>query len=268
VPATKNALNNPFNTGAGQLTQNPYSGTSDGDFLAEASRILEDELFRHQVFLDGQRRINLWLLLDGGVAANQAAVGGARDLLDNMGNVTPDANMDNIPDGDSPTVPPAPDVCHVELPANAATDAIWSNATAVIHDNAVRDCSPGPRVFTSEENEVNLLPHELGHAGFGLFDEYAPDGGYFQTPIFPNVFMTLAACQADPLYSANPAQCDGYEATNENPDTPTTLDFFVGDPSDNDVPTNDLMNNNQTPQAADIRRIDWVLNTECPAGRC
>ena len=42
------------------------------------------------------------------------------------------------------------------------------------------------------------------------------------------------------------------------------MDFF-----ETSEPVNgDLMVDNTTPQAADIRRIDWMLNTQCASGNC
>jgi hypothetical protein len=267
VPATRNPLNNPFNAANGTQAGTPYTGPSDPTFLNEATRILQQEIWRHQVLLDEQRATNLWLLLDQGQAVNRAAVGGFRDLLfnsgANAGTVTPDANADNIPDGDGTA-----DTCHVELPGNLATDGAFANATAIVHNNAIRDCAPGGGSFTSEQNELNLFPHELGHAGFGMADEYCCDGGYFQPNPNPNTYLSAAACTADetPLGYATGA-CNGYDRVNENPQDAVN-DFWVADPSDNDPFDNDLMNNNQTPQAGDIRRIRWLLQTQCPAKSC
>lgn len=261
-PATTNVLrapNNPADTNL--LTFPVYTGARDTNFVRDVGAALV-ELYREQRVLDNQRAINVWLAPDG------AATGGTRDLLlDSDGdgmrdNAAPDTTGDGIPDGDGIT-----DTCQHVLPANLGTDYGFGNVRAILHPvtpapgdvNTLRECARGG-VFSAEAGETGVFIHETGHVGWGLADEYAPDGGYFQANPNPNTYLSLAACTADVGNLGGVAgDCRGMDSVF---DTDTNPDFWVSDPA-----SNDLMNDNQFARRADNRRIDFVFGT-CNQAKC
>ena len=116
-------------------------------------------------------------------------------------------------------------------------------------------------MFSAEPASLGTVLHETGHSPFGLADEYCCDGGYFQTPEVPDVFSSLAACQADALTLGRvAADCRTWMSTA----TATNGQSFWS--SEPDV--TDLMNNDRRPpQAADIRRMDWFVD-KCRQAKC
>lgn len=261
-PATTNVLrapNNPADTNL--LTFPVYTGAGDGTFIADAGTAIA-ELYREQRVLDNQRAVNIWLARDG------AATGGTRDLLldaDGDGqrdDAAPDTTGDGIPDGDGIT-----DTCQHVLPANLGRDYGFGNVRAILHPatpppgnvNTLRECARGG-VFSAEAGETGVFIHETGHAGWGLADEYAPDGGYFQADPNPNTYLSLLACTDDVgRLGGVAADCRGMDSAF---DADTDPDFWVSDPA-----TNDLMNDNQFARRADNRRIDFVFGT-CDQAKC
>jgi len=106
--------------------------------------------------------------------------------------------------------------------------------------------------------------HELGHAIYGLADEYCNtrsgadptiscDGGYFQANPFPNVFDNLSDCDSDRGTDPDGGTKVCQSFVSQNPDT-TGQTFYTFDP-----PANDYMVDNKLPRFLDIRRICNVL---------
>jgi len=144
----------------------------------------------------------------------------------------------------------------------------FADVGAIIHTATFRDCASG-NTFSAENFDFQVFRHEQGHRPFGLADEYCYkrsgsnsmncDGGYYQSEQFPNVYEDGDACELD-LNNLGRAggSCDGWTEDGGGED-----DWETSEPV-----TGDLMVNNTTPQAADIRRIDWMLNTQCASGNC
>ncbi len=160
-------------------------------------------------------------------------------------------------DADAGTAPGT--ICVLTPPANWATDyAAWADAGAILHTNAFRDCANNG-LFSSAPTSLSTVLHETGHAAFALADEYcreagnACDGGYFENRPHPNMYDTAAECQNE---APSPVNCRSFTDTRGRT-------WSLSDPTQND-----LMNVDQRPpQAADIRRMDWMF-ANCIAGTC
>jgi hypothetical protein len=148
----------------------------------------------------------------------------------------------------------------------------------------LRDCSKDGvasiQTVGFDENHV-LIPfkatvgfspfvHELGHAAYGLADEYCNaraganpnsscDGGYWQATVNPNVFDNSADCETARASDPDGALKECQEFVSQNPKT-SGQSFYTFDP-----PANDLMVDNKFPRFLDIRRICGVLtgNPDC-----
>jgi hypothetical protein len=235
-PATTNAPQNPANPGGGLLNFPVYAGPADANFQAHAASAVA-ELYREQVVLDNQRKINIWLARDG------ASTGGFRDL-----------------DG-------TPDICQHTLPGNLGRDYGFADVRAILHPatpapgnvNTLRECAVD-KTFSAEATETGVFIHETGHAGWGLADEYAPDGGYDPPDPFPNVYSSLDACTADVGHlDGVAADCRGFDSSHD-PDTDP--DVWVSDPA-----SNDLMVDNRFARRADRRRMIYVFGL-CDQAKC
>jgi len=125
--------------------------------------------------------------------------------------------------------------------------------------NTLRECAFGG-VLSAEAGETGVFIHEVGHAGFGLADEYCCDGGYFQTDEVPNVYLSGNACVNDVgNLGGTAAQCRGMDSVF---DTDSNPDFWVSDPA-----SNDLMNDNDFARRADRRRMTFVFG-QCAQAKC
>lgn len=132
----------------------------------------------------------------------------------------------------------------------------FANAGAIIHTDAFRDFS-GNGMFTFEPGQSRTLRHESAHSLFGLSDEYCCNTGYYQQSVLPNVYTTLNACEVDaPALGRVATDCRSW-VSDINDEM-----YFSSEPE-----PNDLMNNNTLPNAADIRRIEWVFD-QCLSGKC
>ena len=84
--------------------------------------------------------------------------------------------------------------------ADAASDMPWRDVDAILHANALQDCANEGH-FSAEGAKSKAFLHEIGHAAFGLSDEYdaSPDCHtfYFQAGVEPNIFGSKAACRAE-----------------------------------------------------------------------
>ena len=209
-----------------------YTGANDPQFLADAASVIKGAYYGQDYFLANQQRFNFW-------------------LADQVG------DADRVP---APTAAdPTATNCVLTAPANFASDYSWRNAGAILHSDTFRDCASGG-VFSTEPTSLGTVLHETGHAAFGLADEYCCDGGYFENSPFPDLWDTLAECQSDaPALGRTAADC----RTITDPRPATPKNWFTSEPT-----PNDLMNaSRRPPQAADIRRADWLFGN-CAAGNC
>ncbi|MEV4139112.1 hypothetical protein AB0J72_43980 [Dactylosporangium sp. NPDC049742] len=209
-----------------------YTAATDPAFLADATDVIKGAYYGQDFFLANQQRFNFWLADQRGDADRVAAP-------------TP-AN-------------PANTNCVLTRPPNWSKDYSWADTGVILHRDDFRDCANGG-VFSTEPTSLGTVLHETGHAPFGLADEYCCDGGYFEALPNPNMFDTLAKCQADAPTLGRPAS-DCRTVTDVRP-TPAKS-WFLSEPT-----PNDLMNaDRRPPQAADIRRMNWYFDN-CAAGKC
>jgi hypothetical protein len=212
--------------------QDSYTAATDPAFLADAANVIKGAYYGQDYFLSNQQHFNFW-------------------LADQLG------DADRVP-APTPTDPTA-DRCVLTRPGNLDTDYSWRDTGAILHTDALRDCASGG-VFSAEPGSLATALHETGHQPFGLADEYCCDGGYFENAPNPNLWDTLAECQADaPELGRTAADCRTVTDTRPDPD----VDWFLSDPT-----PNDLMNlDRRPPQAADIRRMNWFIDN-CDSGKC
>lgn len=137
----------------------------------------------------------------------------------------------------------------------------FAETQAVIHRVNCRDNADfGGATFSTElassaSGFASVFWHELHHAIFDLADEYCCDGGYGAPRPFPNIFGSLAECQAG---GAEPALCV-MTLNAMNVSTPQSL-WRSG-------PLPDVMVDNTRENADDLRRARFVF-AECRQGRC
>ncbi|MBV1850568.1 M64 family metallopeptidase [Catellatospora tritici] len=204
-----------------------YSGPKDPAFLSAAAGVVKGAYFGQNYFLNQQQHLNFWIADQRGDADPGGGTGGP--------------------------------ICVLTRPSNWATRyATWADAGGILHTDNFRDCANNG-LFSTEPTFLSTVLHETGHAAFGLADEYCResgnicDGGYFENRPFPNLFDTLAECQAE---APNAAACRSFTDINSRT-------WSLSDPS-----PNDLMNVDQRPpQGADIARMDWKFNN-CITGLC
>lgn len=208
-----------------------YAGVNDAQFLADIEDLLQQVFHREGFVLENQARLNFWL---------------ARDPGDTDGTLT--------------------DCTNLSPPANWDADYSFADSGAIVHNDPHRDCaSSSSRIFGGEIERdattgaliataagARVFLHEMGHSPFGLADEYPPDGGYFETAEFPNVYDNLIDCQSDPL-ATFPDSCQVISTT-------TTLPATTWYRLDRSSFTSDLMLSNGEPQQADLRRIRWLFD--------
>ncbi len=134
---------------------------------------------------------------------------------------------------------------------------------------AFRDCAPGGESYVSSPaGAPRTLLHETGHTPFGLADEYCCDGGYFEAEpanIYSEWGNDLTEdCRAD---LANLGRTTGCRLVDVGAGTIIGTGPFSNFHSTSEPPSNDLMNDNRTPQAADIRSFNEMFtrcrNTSC-----
>lgn len=209
-----------------------YTAANDPAFLTAATNVIKGAYYGQDYFLSNQQRFNFW-------------------LADQRG------DADRVP-APTPTDPNATN-CVLTLPGNWTTDYSWRDSGSILHADEFRDCASNG-VFSSEPGSLATVLHETGHSPFGLADEYCCDGGYFENAPNPNMWDTLAECQADaPALGRAATDCRTVTDTRPDPDR----NWFLSEPT-----PNDLMNSNRRPpQAADIRRMDWFIDN-CESGKC
>jgi hypothetical protein len=147
--------------------------------------------------------------------------------------------------------------CQKSPPGNWDAAYGFANVGAIIHTDNFRDCA-SDNTFSTEQVSWATFRHEEGHRPFGLADEYCCDGGYFQTEQFPDVYKDGNDCEGD-LGNLGRAggSCHRWTSTRNN------KSFETSEPA-----SGDLMVDNTTPQSADLRRINWMLDTQCASGNC
>lgn len=146
--------------------------------------------------------------------------------------------------------------CVRTRPVDWVENYSFSNAGAIIHTDNFRDCA-GTTTFSAKNDDFRVVRHEAGHRPYGLADEYCCDGGNFESEIFPNVYETLHSCENDaPELGRAPEACRSW-VSSRNDET-----YYTSEPAGDD-----LMRNARQPNAADIRRIEWMFQ-KCIDGEC
>lgn len=148
-----------------------------------------------------------------------------------------------------------PRACTFSGPSNWDTDYSFADTGAILQNTLPNGgCARrNQRLFAASAALPRVLLHETGHSPFGLADEHLGSPSYFEPNPFPNIYATLLRCQDDAgnLGGRSPASCVAF--------MPTIAGgvWYTSEPR-----VNDLMLDNRTPQAADIRRINWFF-TQC-----
>lgn len=153
--------------------------------------------------------------------------------------------------------------CKFTLPKNYDTLLTVADAVALLHQKTLRDCSNIP-LMSSEVNDDKTIVHETAHTLYRLQDEYCCNTKYAPQPCVPNIYASLADCEAD-------APKLGYPATNciQLSGGTTTLNVWRIDPSTEPAC---IMGPNQNKEsslfrAACLRRLIWRYR-KCLAGEC
>jgi hypothetical protein len=147
------------------------------------------------------------------------------------------------------------DKCVLTKPVDWDENYAFADAGAIIHTDSFRDCASNG-LFSTEPDSLGTARHELGHRPFGLADEYCCDGGYFENSPFPNEYSSIEACETDaPNLGREAADCRSWVSTRDD------KTYFTSEPADND-----LMSDHGTPNAADIRRIEWLFEETAAQG--
>ena len=208
-----------------------YTGFTDATFLDHVHDVLlempgnpaaqQRGYFANEYVLSLQKSFNLWI---------------ARVVAD----------ADNVPTDDD---------CTLQAPENwdryAFADAGW-----ILHADDFRDCADfALKLFSSEQDEPGTSVHETGHSPFGLADEYCCDGGHWQDPVRPNVYVSAAACQSDAAtIGVAPAACRVLGSGSM---------WWTSDP------VADVMNGDRTTfNPLDRRRWGWLTSTCTTTGGC
>jgi PKD repeat protein len=199
-----------------------YGGPGDADFISDTEDVIMT-YFSEDVFLRNQDKLTFW-------------------FADKMG------------DGE--------DDCDNTAPSNWDEDYSFADAGAIVHTDYFRDCNlGGERFFSAWTGDLRVFLHESGHMPFGLADEYAPDGGYWQSDIHPNIYDELSDCLDDVSgLGREDSDCREFiEVISWWPDS----DWYTSEPA-----SNDLMNIGLGDlQAADLRKINWLFE-ECDSANC
>jgi hypothetical protein len=208
-------------------------GANDPAFQADVYDAILTGYYSEAIYLEWQQYLNFWIALDTGTW------------------VGPDQCDYNVPLGNSTSVFPA-----------WFTVYSWADTGAMLHTHSGGCAYRSSRILASVvDTGFRILLHESGHSPFHLSDEYSNGNtSYFVPNPYPNIYRSEADCQND--------------ATNLLPWDParvvTDCHSFPGRPGQtwwkSDV-NNDLMNNNQTINGADLRRIDYIFD-RCTRGNC
>ena len=190
----------------------------------------------------------------------------------------------------------------------------FADASGIVHRQTITDAAgvvyptrdaAGGGMFTINAlvaSSPNVMRHEMGHAVFGLADEYCCDGGYFQQTTFPDVYSSnpncvgdlggLAAINTEFLWPA-PGPCRSFNQATPVPPTSTPgppptaippgqptltpaptstpITWWLSDPAQfnsGGTALNDLMSGNDYGTTTDIRRMRWTFDQLCVNGDC
>lgn len=256
--------------GIGAATSAYPKGWQDPGFLADVSTIVNGALLE-PTLLQYQDRMNIWVSNrtgapgwppngDGGTKNSTISLtdGNRRESWADVAGIIHRRVITNT------VVPPAVPV------GSDARDAAGSGLFTV---NARVASAP------------NIMRHEIGHAAFGLADEYCCDGGYDPQPTLANVYNTQSDCTNDlaDLRSLNaeflwptPGPCRGIQAPQTTPGVPTpgatqTPFKWFADPlnlADGVTNRADLMVGNEYGLSTDVRQFRRVFGQRCPDGDC
>jgi hypothetical protein len=215
---------------------NSYEGYGDRNFQTAVLNVIMNGYYSEDVFLQHQNKFNFWISRTRGRASDADASGCVH---------SPPSDWDD----------------HY---AFAEVGVILHTWDVLAGAPFFRDCAPHAGSYVSGSgNDPRVVLHETGHTPFGLADEYPPDGGYWQPNPHPNIYADrnlrpthLVKCSEDALTLGRPASA----CRRVVDDIP--FFFWTSEPT-----SNDLMNDNGTAQAADIRRIKWMFR-RCEAARC
>jgi len=202
-------------------------GGENPAFLEDVRQIIRRSFYFDPFYNRFQHLFNFWISLETGDAERE---------VDAMGNTT---NK------------------FINKPSNWDVTFSFADVGAVIHRQGFRDFAKN-KMFSSDADEFGTIRHEAGHTPFGLSDEYDdPSTSHFEPSIHPNVYSTMAECEADaPNLGHDPMDCrDLYSAKFDET-------HYTSEPAGGD-----LMFDNGPPQAADIRRIEWKFD-QCGGGGC
>ncbi len=153
-----------------------------------------------------------------------------------------------------------------------------AQATAVIVNNDTYGGSANPSAHTLafDSGDLDLFPHEAGHALFGLFDRYCCDGWYPQSPIpqeeKPNLWIdNQGACSTyiTTLLGGTPTNCRSISsyANYIGPISAKTLLFqghiWFEQPADSNMQRVGVLHNFDE---SDVARINYVLEHGLQSG--
>jgi len=146
-----------------------YTSFTDPEFLQDVHDLIDEGFFTIPFFVEYQWAFNFWIAT---------------------------ADTANASPKDSGS-------CFRDSPDRLEEDYGYRDAGGIVHILGCRDnANPGSKMFTVEieANRMQVFTHEIGHAAFGLADEYCTsggtkcDGGYFRGSPIPNLFKTQAGC--------------------------------------------------------------------------
>jgi len=86
----------------------------------------------------------------------------------------------------------------IRTPLNFLWDCSFSDSAVIVHINEAKD-SALPKIYSTEYDSVGTNLHELGHAFFGLADEYSGYTTYFYPFPFPNIWPSNSSCSGDAI---------------------------------------------------------------------
>lgn len=153
--------------------------------------------------------------------------------------------------------------CKFTDPPNMANLRVVADAIAYLHQEVLRDCSNIPRMSSELDDEKSIV-HENSHTLYGLQDEYCCNTKYKPQECAPNIYGSLANCEAD-------AASLGYDKSNciQLQYETTIKDVWRIDPSTEPAC---IMGPNQNKasslfRAACLRRLRWRYQ-KCLKGEC
>jgi hypothetical protein len=207
-----------------------YTGSSDPDFLADIRLAIRQSFFQYGYYNRYQHLFNFWISRNTGTASRSG------------------------PEGDAMKT--------IGKPFDWEEEYSFADTAALVHLDSFREFAKNGFFTLEPGEEASTTSHETGHSPFGLSDEYCCDSTYYERNVFPNVYESLAACEADaPDLGRTAEDCRTWDKLDGDGKIVST--WYSSEPT-----PNDLMNGDQTPpQAADKRRIDWFFE-KCGDEEC